>query len=127
MLKFTYTETGLFIERLDQSLEELISRRILLAIRLGQPLIVEPGTATFLLPFGKTPWKWLEDLTDTISLCFCDEDSVEVSLKGTWIAQDLDRAEGIFLSEMSDRTETILLKLWHDACVGDSVSRQHKF
>ncbi len=123
MLKFTYTETGLFIERLDQSLEELISRRILLAMRLGQFLIVEPGTATFLLPLGITPWRWLEDLTDTLSLCFCDEDSVEVSLTGTWIAQDRDRAEGIFLSEISDRAETILLKLWHDAYVCGTIPR----
>lgn len=139
MLKFTYTETGLYVERLDHSVEDLISRRILLAMRLGQSLIVEPGTATFLVPANSAHSRVLnevEALTDCLSACHCDADYIEVGLRGTWIAQNFDRSEGIFLVELgealleelrdspcaalNDRVETIVLKLWEASCVCSS-------
>lgn len=125
MLKFTYTETGITIERIHQSLEELVMSRVVLAMRVGQRLIVEPGTATFLLPANLQAWKLLDavvqrSLNDTIALCRCDADFIEVSLRGTWIAQTTSSEEGIFLAELGDslpgtlweRAEFILFKLW---------------
>jgi hypothetical protein len=50
MLKLTYTETGFRLERLAQSLEEWVQGRVILALRVGQSLLVEPSTASFLLP-----------------------------------------------------------------------------
>lgn len=81
MLKFTYTETGITIERVNHSLEELVMLRVVLAMRVGQRLIVEPGTATFLLSANLQAWNLLDavvqrSLNDTIALCQCDADSI---------------------------------------------------
>lgn len=132
MLKFTYTETGITIERSHQSLEELVMLRVVLAMRVGQRLIVEPGSATFLLSANLQAWKLLDavvqrSLNDTIVLCQCDSEFIEVSLRGTWIAQATSSEEGIFLAELGDslpgtlceRAEFILFKLWQtsSACL----------
>jgi len=50
MLKLTYTETGFNLERLAQSPEQLVALRVVLAMRVGQSISVEPSTAAFLLP-----------------------------------------------------------------------------
>ncbi|MBD2095683.1 hypothetical protein H6F90_11005 [Trichocoleus sp. FACHB-591] len=49
MLKLNYTENGLYMERLMASPELAIAQRVVLAMRLGQFLQVEPGHASFLL------------------------------------------------------------------------------
>jgi len=49
MLKLTYTEFGLHLERVTVSLETLVSQRVVLALRMGQTLHVEPSRAAFLL------------------------------------------------------------------------------
>jgi hypothetical protein len=128
MLKFTYTETGINIERSTQALEELVMWRIVLAMRVGERLTVAPGTASFLLPANLQCWDLLEavvqkSLDDTIALCQCDAEFIEVSLRGTWIAQDCNCEEGIFLAELGDslpgtlceRAEFILFKLWQES------------
>lgn len=136
MLKFTYTETGMNIERSHQSLEELVMLRVVLAMRIGQRLIVEPGTAAFLLPAKLQCWKLLEtlmhrSLDNTIALYQCDAEFIEVSLRGTWLAQDFDSEEGIFLAELEDalpgtvceRIELILFRLWQESRTGQSVAK----
>ena len=136
MLKFTYTETGITIERINHSLEELIMLRVVLAMRIGQRLIVEPGTATFLLSANLQAWKLLDavvarSLNDTIALCQCDAEFIEVSLRGTWIAQTTSSEEGIFLAELGDslpgtlceRAEFILFKLWQESSTCQSSLR----
>ncbi len=136
MLKFTYTETGITIERVNHSLEELVMLRVVLAMRVGQRLIVEPGTATFLLSANLQAWKLLDavvqrSLNDTIALCQCDADSIEVSLRGTWIAQTTSSEEGIFLAELGDslpgtlreRAEFIVFKLWQESSACQSSLR----
>ncbi len=37
---------------------------------------------------------------------------MEVGLSGSWIAEDKDAHEGMFLAVMSDRTELLIYKLW---------------
>lgn len=136
MLKFTYTETGINIERVSQSLEELVTLRVMLAMRVGQRLMVEPGTATFLLPTHLQCWSLLEAivhpaLNDTIALCRCDAEFIEVSLQGIWVAQSYDCEEGIFLAELGDslpgtlceRAEFILFKLWQESLTCQSSQR----
>jgi hypothetical protein len=136
MLKFTYTETGITIERVNRSLEELVMLRVVLAMRVGQRLIVEPGTATFLLSANLQAWHLLDavvrrSLNDTIALCQCDADSIEVSLRGTWIAQTTSSEEGIFLAELGDalpgtlceRAEFIVFKLWRESSACQSSLR----
>ncbi|MBW4492026.1 MAG: hypothetical protein KME26_02850 [Oscillatoria princeps RMCB-10] len=120
MLKFTYTETGLQIERLTQSVEELVALRVILAMRIGQSLCVEPTTASFLLPAGLPELHQLEvearkEAAEALALCPADAEFVEVSLRGTWLAADPQGAQGVFVTALCPRTEFFLLKCWLEA------------
>ena len=117
MLKLNYTDVGLFMERTMTNPELLIAQRVLLAMRLGQTLHVEPGRASFLLPADIPELKVLEmtlqrEYGSAVTLIAVDEDFVEVGLSGSWIAEDKDAHEGIFLTVMSDRIERFIYKLW---------------
>jgi hypothetical protein len=102
--------------------------RVVLAMRVGQRLTVEPGTATFLLSTELPSWRLLEAVVQclpdgTIAIDQCDLDTIEVSLRGTWIAQDCTSEEGIFLVEvgdslpgtLSERAEFVLFRLWQES------------
>lgn len=118
MLKFTYTDSGFNLERLAYSVEELVSRRVILAMRVGKSVLVEPSTAAFLLPADLCGLHCLEAESrrdDAIALCAADAEYVEISLRGTWISDDAESGEGVFVTAMSDRTEFLLLKLWQQA------------
>ena len=117
MLKLNYTDVGLYIERTMTNPELLIAQRVLLALRLGQTLHVEPGHASFLLPADIPKLKVLEmslhqEYTSSVTLIAVDEEFVEVGLSGSWIAEDKDAHEGMFLTVMSDRNEFLIYKLW---------------
>lgn len=120
MLKFTYTETSFHLDRLAQSIEELVAARVIVAMRVGQSLCVEPITASFLLPADIPGLHYLEtearqEGSDTIAVCAADAEYVEVSLRGTWLAADDETAEGVFVTALCDRTEFFLLKCWQEA------------
>jgi hypothetical protein len=120
MLKFTYTETGLQMERLTQSVEELVALRVILAMRIGQSLCVEPTTASFLLPADLPGVHELEaearkEAAEALALCPADAEFVEVSLRGTWIAADPQGAQGVFVTALCARTEFFVLKCWLEA------------
>ncbi len=120
MLKLIYTENEFHIERTTNSLETLITQRVILATRLGESLHVEPGSASFLVP---NQAEGLLDLELALSLeesqiletASVDDEFVEVSVRGTWLAKTLDAEEGIFLVSLSDRTELLLHQLWEAA------------
>lgn len=120
MLKITYTETGFNLEHLADSLEQLVVRRIILAMRVGQSVLVEPSKASFLLPADLPLLNLLhaEALRydrEKIELSVADENYIEVTLQGTWIAANSHTAEGLFLTAMSERTELYLFKCWEQA------------
>lgn len=120
MLKFVYTDTSFHLERLAQALEELVTARAIVAMRVGQSLCIEPTTASFLLPADLPTLRDLEvqalrEDGETIAVCVADAEYVEVSLRGTWIATDQETAEGVFVTSLCDRTEFFLLKCWQDA------------
>ncbi len=127
MLKLTYIESGFYLEYLAKSLEEWVQERVILALRVGESLCIEPSMASFLLP---TDLPGLEALTvevkrqdaDAIALSICDAEYVEVSLNGTWLSTDFESAEGVFVASISSHSvEFFLLKLWQDAQVSASV------
>jgi hypothetical protein len=129
MLKLTYTESSFYIERLAQSPEQLVARRAMLAMRVGQKIAIEPSSAAFLLPIGLGAMSMLEEAirdkgNDTIALCEADEEYAEVSLSGTWITTDLQGESGVFVTVLSDRVEFLLLKLWQEAQAGAGVAKQ---
>nr|MDJ0554793.1 hypothetical protein [Microcoleaceae cyanobacterium MO_207.B10] len=90
MLKLTYTESGFYIERLATSPEQLVALRVMLAMRVGEKIVVEPSSAAFLLPANLPEMSMLEVAVEkeggeAIAFCVADREYVEVSLGGTWI------------------------------------------
>jgi hypothetical protein len=117
MLKLNYTDVGLYMERTMTNPELLIAQRVLLAMRLGRSLHIEPGRASFLLPADIPQLQVLEralhqEYGTAVTLIAVDEEFVEVGISGSWIAEDKDAHEGMFLAVMSDRTEFLIYKLW---------------
>ena len=47
-----------------------------------------------------------------VTLIAVYEEFIEVGLSGSWIAEDKDAHEGMFLAVMSDRNEFLIYKLW---------------
>lgn len=129
MLKFTYTETGLHLEHLIQSLETWIISRAVLAVRTGQSLQVEHCTASFLLPLTLVERYALDETIHheekTLSLSRCDTDQVEITLRGTWVTTHAHSEEGVFVAIASYATESLLLHLWQEsqALASSSVQR----
>ena len=117
MLKLNYTDVVLYMERTMTNPELLIAQRVLLAMRLGRSLHIEPGRASFLLPADIPELKVLEmalhrEYGSAVTLIAVDEEFVEVGISGSWIAEDKDAHAGMFLTVMSDRTEFLTYKLW---------------
>ena len=116
MLKVTYTETGLFMERFTQSVEEWIALRAVLALRTGQRLVVEACTASVLLPADLSELPLLvaaihHETTEELEFAICDAEFVEICLRGFWLTAKPE--EGVFVTMLGDRTiETLLYDLW---------------
>ncbi|BAY05661.1 hypothetical protein H6G54_25690 [Anabaena cylindrica FACHB-243] len=120
MLKLIYTEGSFNLECLTLSLEEWVTQRVILALRIGQPLHFEPSTASFLLPVDLPGVERLKievqrNDGEIIALSTCDAEYLEVTLRGSWLSDGEDDAVGVFVTTMSDRTEFFLNKLWNDA------------
>ncbi|NES79618.1 MULTISPECIES: alr0857 family protein [unclassified Okeania] len=129
MLKLTYTESGFYMERLAQSPEQLIALRVILAMRVGQKIVVEPSSVAFLLPVNLPELSMLEmamqkEGGEDIAFCVADDEFVEVSLGGTWITVDPEYENGIFITALSDRIELLLFKLWQATEANASVSQE---
>lgn len=121
MLKLTYTDTGLNIERLAQSPEQLVALRVMLAMRVGETIIVEPSSASFLLPVDLLGLSVLIESVqqfppEIVSLSPADANYYEITLQGTWIEieqeEESDDANGIFVTRLTERIELLLWQLW---------------
>jgi hypothetical protein len=121
MLKLTYTEAGLHLERIctpvDNLVENLIAQRVVLAVRTGQPICVQPGRASFLIPAKHVSIKEYKSTVQgetirSIDLTSVDHDYYEISLRGTWVASNSDAYEGMFVTSLSDRIEYYIDCLW---------------
>lgn len=125
MLKLTYTENGFNLERLAQSQEDWVTARVILSLRAGWHICVEPSTASFLLPADLPGIDRLEmeaqrEDSEIIAISTCDAEFAEVSLRGTWVSAGKEKDEGVFVVTMSDRTEFFLFKLWQLSQIGAS-------
>lgn len=117
MLKLTYTEFGLHLERVTVPLETLVSQRVVLALRMGQTLHVEPSRAAFLLSIEVPGFGELEKLIRleriaSVSIVPVDDQFVEVSVQGHWIANTVEAHSGMFVTALGDRVEFFIYKLW---------------
>lgn len=117
MLKLTYSDSGLHIEQVNAPIDILIAQRVVLAIRAGQALCVQPGRASFLIPSQAKGLVLLEHALVNagphgISLSTVDAEFDEISMMGSWLAADRDGEEGMFLTEMAEAIEYLLYDLW---------------
>jgi hypothetical protein len=117
MLKLIYTETDLHIEKLSASLEEWVSQRVLLALRVGNKISVEPTGASFGLSTSLAGWPELEHLigreaSEVVSLSVCDDELIEIGLEGYWLCQNPLSEEGVFVTHLPVIIENTLLAMW---------------
>ncbi len=117
MLKLIYTETDLHMEKLSASVEEWVSQRVLLALRVGNKISVEPTGASFGLSTSLAGWPELEHLIgqeahDTVSLSVCDDELIEIGLEGYWLCQNPVSEEGVFVTHLPSIIENTLLAMW---------------
>ena len=108
MLKLTYSDADLLIEWLDLSVEAMVAQRSIVALRAGQPLMVQPGSGSFALP---------ADLTATLGgsgleVTPCYYDWLEITLRGTWLTDCTTSAEGILVVELGAALERQIVVLW---------------
>lgn len=124
MLKITYTENGLYLERLNTSLETWLSRRILVSLRAGTSIYAEPSTASLLLPVGLPYFKDVKVLAEKnsnlLAVNVCDEYSVEAILEGTWVTTDNACDDGIFVCHLEEEVEFFLYQFWREDSFGTS-------
>jgi hypothetical protein len=126
MLKLTYTENGFTLEHISQPLEKWVTNRVLLAIRSGTSLCVEPSSASFLLP---TDLPYVGDLVqliktfnrDVIDINPCEGDGLEVCLEGTWLAASTNSNAGLFVCHINKVIEISLCQIWQATQLGASV------
>jgi hypothetical protein len=117
MLKLIYSEAGLQLEQVTQPLERWLSQRVMLSLQAGEQLFVEPCTASVLLPASLAELQMLRATVPVanappLELSLCDAETVEVSLRGTWLSAGSQRAEGVFVTVLGDRLECLIFKLW---------------
>jgi hypothetical protein len=117
MLKITYTESGLHLEQLPCTLDDWATRRLMLALRTGDRLFLEPGYASILVPAGLVQRVNLQSRNQTcndfdLAIAPCDADYVELTLQGIWLTSQPDSAEGVFVALLDHRTEFLVYRLW---------------
>lgn len=124
MLKITYLESGLYLEQLPEPLEDWLALRMLLTLRMGQRLVVEPSTASLLIPAALITRSRLVRLAYSadVTLSPVDDADVEVVLSGVWLASG-GTEEGVFVAMLHPAIEQMLLQLWQEAQLPTSMKR----
>ena len=117
MLKFNYSDYGLNVERIEGTVEEIVSRRMLLAMRVGETLCAEPGGASFLVAIDHLCFDDLLKAIDQtgcreIEVCMADAEFAEVSMGGTWIASSPEAHEGILICAFGANLEALIDRMW---------------
>ncbi|MBF2046369.1 MAG: alr0857 family protein [Leptolyngbya sp. IPPAS B-1204] len=122
MLKVTYLDSGLYLEHLQETVEDWLTLRVILAVRMGHRLVIERSTASLLLPINLVKRSNLEALAcqePNLFISPVDSEYLEVSLQGTWVCSD-ESGEGVFVTALNSTIETVLFNLWQVAAVGAS-------
>lgn len=115
MLKFTYSETGIYLEHLSLSVEHLVTERTVLAVRTHCQLLIEHCSASFLLPSDLDQLQVLRQLVEgepDVTLSTADIDYVEVSVQGLWLCSEPSTVEGLFVLALAPELEALIAELW---------------
>lgn len=120
MLKLIYTEAALYIELLTSDVEDWVEQRLLFANSTQERIFVSSEKATFLVPeliceASAVNIYLHHQGVNTVTVIPCDLDQVEIGLTGYWLSNDVDNAEGIFVTQLPDQVESYLWQLWSNA------------
>jgi hypothetical protein len=128
MLKLTYTSTGVTLERSVESFEATIRRRVLLGLRLGEPVGLEPTSVSLLVSHSLPELKGLIGAMATLrsqgphpvsvhplELIQKGAAQVEMRLQGYWLAQPENPGEGIFFMNVDPFLEEYLVNIWQSS------------
>ncbi|NJL45149.1 MAG: hypothetical protein HC922_04090 [Leptolyngbyaceae cyanobacterium SM2_3_12] len=99
------------IEQLRLTVEAAVAQRSVVALRAGQPMVVQPTWGSFLLP---ADLPGVEALTQTSRsrVELCDRHWLEVTLAGIWVAPSSTSDEGILMAELGEALEGQIVWLW---------------
>jgi hypothetical protein len=117
MLKLTYTSTGVTLERSVESFEATLRRRVLLGLRIGEPVGLEPTSVSLLVSHSLPALKGLIGIisqtpTNALELIQKGAAQVEMRLQGYWLAQQENPGEGIFFVNTDPAVERHLVQIW---------------
>jgi len=132
MLKITYTSTGATLEHSCESLESILRRRVLLSLRVGEPIGLEPIAVSLLVGHSLPALKALAGAIASSSRAVTHQESaqtptqalaliqksaaqVEMRLQGYWLAQQEKPGEGIFFANFDPALEGHLVKIWQES------------
>jgi hypothetical protein len=120
MLKFTYTSTGVTLERSVESFETSIRQRVLLGMRIGEPVGLEPTSISLLVSHSLPDLKRLmavvvQTPTNALELIQKGAAQVEMRLKGYWLTQSENPGEGIFFMNVEPVVEGYLVNIWQSS------------
>jgi hypothetical protein len=117
MLKLTYTSTGVTLERSVESLEVAVRRRVMLGLRMGNPLGLEPTSISLMANRSIPALMALISAVSaapasTLRLVQRESAQVEMQLQGYWLAQQEAVGEGIFMTNLDPTLESHLVNIW---------------
>jgi hypothetical protein len=132
MLKLTYTSTGVTLERSVEPLEVAVRRRMMLGLRMGQPLGMEPtsvslmvnrsipGLKALISAVASAPASTLRLVQkeaapaeiQQVEIQQVEMQQVEMQLQGYWLAQQEPLGEGIFMMNLDPTLEGHLVNIW---------------
>ena len=114
MLKLTYTDDKISLDCLGQSLEDWINTRVLISVRSSMSICIKPSTASILVPIDSPLTAQLEKINckNIVEFCRCDDESVEIVFKGTWLTSSVTSETGVFITEIEDKAEYLLQKMF---------------
>ena len=123
MLKITYLEEGIHLEYIQEEVEAWKAARIQVSLCAAASIYMEVSTASLMLTANIPYLAGLEELEarGIVEITPCDEEYLEVSFPGTWVAKSKDSEEGVFVCDLNHSSEYFLYKLWQESQISSSV------
>ena len=124
MLKITYSDSDLRIERLGLTVEAMVAQRSLVALRARQPMVVQPGYGSFSLPADLPGVETLAQASGGgVEVAVADSEPdrtphrhwLEITLGGTWLTDCSTSDEGILVVDLGEPLERQIVALWQQS------------
>jgi|GEM_PF-2745860 len=131
MLKFNYDKQGIILETVTDPIEEVVNRRVLLAVRTAQPIHLQPSFISLVVPsevpeLGILEAELAQIDCDTVFSCAMLPNpltkqtqpldnvrrDIEVIMRGVWLTHHPETEEGLFLTSLTSTIEKQIEELW---------------